>query len=209
MHGIYNFFLYSSKLRWRKWTLPSKGFGRQIFPHSNTRNWGFMNNFIFIFFIKKNVDEWPCGISFQFSTNVTHERIMIPGEKSIGNLALKPLLNLVNLLHIIRKWYKQHRRYVMFATQDRYRTINTSGGPGMHPNYPPFPTLLSIPFPPPYDGYDVAGNSCVISCAIHAHVIRDTNGIWIYPLGLTHPPCISTLPLSIPLPPPLSRSLSF
>lgn len=33
----------------------------------------------------------------------------------------------------------------------------------------------------PRDGYDIAGNRYAISRAIHARVIPNTNGIWIYP----------------------------
>jgi len=33
----------------------------------------------------------------------------------------------------------------------------------------------------PRDGYDIAGNRYAISRAIHARVMPNTNGIWIYP----------------------------
>ena len=36
----------------------------------------------------------------------------------------------------------------------------------------------------PRDGYDIAGNRYAISRAIHARVMPNTNGIWIYPKRL-------------------------
>lgn len=39
----------------------------------------------------------------------------------------------------------------------------------------------------PRDGYDIAGNRYAISRAIHARVMPNTNGIWIYPERATRP----------------------